>query len=146
MIVLRFLGLVVLLNVARYVVGFAAIPLVTHRMFGVMEAHPDVFNMEFTTADWVTSFSYNFVLWLAAAWGYHLMRPTLKGGEIARSFKAFGLFWLFFAALSAIYMNHYAHPRMFYMASIGDAVFAFAAVALANGLFYPSVMGRPRVS
>jgi hypothetical protein len=144
MTALRLLGLVVILNVARYVGGFVVMPLITTHLFVVMEENPTVFNLQYGTADWVTSFGYNFLLWLACTWAYHLMRASLAGGEVMRSFKAFGLMWLFFAALSAVYMNHYLHSKVFYLASIGDGFFAFAVVAFANGMLYPMVMGVPR--
>ena len=45
------------------------------------------------------------------------------------------------AAISAIYMNHYSHPRDFFFWNILDGVIAFGAVAVANGLLYRRVMG-----
>jgi len=142
MTVLRFLLLVVLLNVVRYVVGpLVEAPLILPRLFGAMEASPEVFRTSFTTFDWVTSYGYNFLLWLSISWLYHLARPALRGGELARSLAVFGVGWLFFAALSFVYMNHYAHPRDFYLWNVADALVVFPIVALANAWLYPRLLG-----
>jgi len=142
MTVLRFLVLVVLLNVVRYLVaGVIEQALVLPHLFGAMAESPEYFRTQFATWDWVTSYLYNFVMWGVAAWVFHLLRPVLKGGDVVTSLKSFGLMWLMFAAVSAIYMNHYSHPRDFYLWNILDAVIAFATVAVANGLLYRRVMG-----
>ena len=144
MTLLRFLVLVVLLNVVRYLVaGVVAQALVLPHLFGAMAQSPEYFRTEFTTWDWATSYLYNFVMWGVAAWVFHLLRPVLKGGDVVASLKSFGLIWLMFAAVSAIYMNHYSHPRDFYVWNILDAVIAFATVAVANGLLYRRVMRSP---
>lgn len=145
MTALRLLLLVVLLNVVRYVVGpIVEAPFILPRLFAEMEASPGVFRTEFTTFDWVTSYAYNFVLWLAIVWTYHLARPALRGGEIRRSLAVFGVAWLFFAALSFVYMNHYAHPRAFYLWNVADAAVVFPIVGLANAWLYPRLMGVSR--
>ena len=115
--------------------------LVLPHLFGAMAESPEYFSTEFGTWDWVTSYLYNFVMWGVAAWVFHLLRPVLKGGDVVASLKSFGLMWLMFAAVSAIYMNHYSHPRDFYLWNILDAVIAFATVAVANGLLYRRVLG-----
>lgn len=144
MTVLRFLVLVVLLNVVRYLVaGVIEQALVLPHLFGAMAESPEHFRTEFATWDWVTSYLYNFVMWGVAAWVFHLLRPVLRGGDVVASLKSFGLMWLMFAAVSAIYMNHYSHPRDFYLWNILDAVIAFSTVAVANGLLYRHVMGSP---
>ena len=103
---LRFLVLVVLLNVVRYLVaGVVEQALVLPHLFGAMAESPEYF--------------------------------------MVASLKSFGLMWLMFAAVSAIYMNHYSHPRDFYLWNILDAVIAFATVAVANGLLYRRVLGPP---
>lgn len=143
MLVLRFLILVVLLNLARYLVGgLLEAWTVAPRLFGEMAAHPSYFVQEFGTWDWVTSFTYNFVMWLAAAWFFHLARPSLPGSDLSASLQVFALAWLFFASVSFIYMNHYSHPADFYVWNVLDAVIAFGVVAVANGLLYRRVMGR----
>jgi len=140
--VLRFLVLVVLLNVVRYLVaGVVEQALVLPHLFGAMAESAEYFRTEFATWDWITSYLYNFVMWGVAAWIFHLLRPVLKGGDVVASLKVFGLMWLMFAAVSAIYMNHYSHPRDFYVWNILDAVIAFGTVAVANGLLYRRVMG-----
>lgn len=139
----RFLALVVLLNVVRYLVaGVVEQMLVLPHLFGAMAESPEYFRTEFTTWDWITSYLYNFVMWGVAAWVFHLLRPVLRGGNVVASLKSFALMWLMFAAVSAIYMNHYSHPRDFYLWNILDAVIAFGTVAVANGLLYGRVMGR----
>ncbi|MDH3222995.1 MAG: hypothetical protein OEO23_04700 [Gemmatimonadota bacterium] len=139
---IRFLVLVVLLNVIRYVVTpLLETPFIFPRLFAAMEASPEYFNQAFSTWDWITSYAYNFVMWGCATWLFHLLRPVLKGGDVTASFKVFGLVWLLFASVSAIYMNHYSHPRNFYGWNILDAFLAFGLVALANGILYRRVMG-----
>ena len=57
--VLKFLALVILLNVIRY--AYAFLPLeqfAAAPMFSVMGENPSYFNSDFTTMDWVTSFFY----------------------------------------------------------------------------------------
>lgn len=142
MIYLRFLALVVLLNLIRYLVG-AVIepPLIFPGLFGVMESHASYFRTSFTTLDWATSYFYNFMVWLTCVWVFHRMRPSLRGGDLAASCEVFGLLWLFFASVSAVYMNHYSHPRSFYLWNVADALLMFAVVAIANGLLYRHLMG-----
>jgi hypothetical protein len=45
--------------------------------------------------------------------------------------------FLFFASVSAVYMNHYSHPKDFYIYNILDGLVVFPIVAVANGLLYP---------
>ena len=142
MFVLRFLALVVLLNLVRYFVGgvieaWTVLP----PLFAAMEASSEYFSTRFTTFDWVTSFLYNFGVWLCAAWFFHLARPRLPGSDLVASLQSFALAWLFFASVSGVYMNHYAHPGDFYFWNVLDAVIAFTVVAVANGLLYRWVMG-----
>ena len=65
------------------------------------------------------------------------MRTRLRGPLVVRSLKAYGVMWLMFASVSAIYMNHYSHPKTFYIFNILDAVIVFPIVAVANGLLHP---------
>ncbi len=141
--VIHFLALVILLNVLRYLVGgpIEAVTFLPH-LFGEMEKYPTYFATEFTAVDWMTSYFYNFMMWLAAVWIFHLLRPALRGTDLTVSLKVFSLMWLFFASVSAVYMNHYSHPKMFYIVNIADSLFVFGLVALANGLLYRWVMGR----
>lgn len=44
---------------------------------------------------------------------------------------------LTFASISAIDMNHYSHPKEFYLYSFFDALLVFPIVAVATGLLYP---------
>jgi hypothetical protein len=145
--ILRFLILVVLLNVIRYVAGeplemWTVLP----HVFGEMERHPDYFRTEFTQFDWITSYLYNFMVWLVVVWLFHLARPAIRGRDMIVSLEVFGLMWLFFASVSAVYMNHYSHPRDFYLYNVADALLMFALVGAANGLLYRRVMGRHAAS
>jgi hypothetical protein len=142
MTVVRFLGLVVVLNIVRYVVTAPLETiLVFPGLFAAMEASPSYFNTTFGQWEWVTSYAYNFAMWAVAAGVFHLLRPVLRGHDVVASLKAFGLQWAMFAAVSAIYMNHYSHPRDFYLWNILDGVLAFGVVAVTNGLLYRRVMG-----
>lgn len=136
----KLLLLVVLLNVIRYVVPIPLeMPLAAGRMFAVMESHAAYFNTQFTRFDWITSYFYNFMMWLTCTWVFVLIYPRLRGHMVVRSLKVYGLMFLFFASLSAIYMNHYSHPKEFYIYSVVDALIVMPIVAVANGLLYPLV-------
>lgn len=141
---LKFLLLVVILNVVRYLVG-GPIESVTimEPMHDVMPKYPDTFDTDFTGTDFAISLFYNFMLWLTATWVFHIAHPALKGNFISKSFKIFGLMCLFFISLAAVYMNHYADPiKRFYLFSMLDAIIIFSVVALANGLIYPRLFKR----
>ena len=137
MTMLKLLGLVVVLNIVRYV---AAAPLevylVLGQLFGAMEQSA-CFNTAFTTADWVTSYFYNFMMWFSITLMFYFAEQGLGGGYVLRSLKLYGIAWLFFASLSAVYMNHYSHPKDFYFFNVLDALLVFPIVAIANGLLYP---------
>ena len=141
--ILRLLLLTVLLNLARYLIG-GLIEQVTvmPRLVAAMAASPTYFNTAFTPADWATSFAYNFAMWLTAVIAFHLMRPRLGVGRWLPSLKGFALMYGGFASVSAIYMNHYSHPKAFYVYSIADGAIAFAVVAVANALLYPRLVER----
>lgn len=143
MLFVRFLALVVILNILRYVVGgFLIEPFVIFAgLFAAIEASAEYFNTVYGTFDWVTSFFYNFMMWLTCIWVFHLMRPAIKGSDLIASFKVFGIMWLFFASVSAILMNHYSHPKDFYFWIVLDGLLIYALVALGNGLLYRRVMG-----
>ena len=138
-IVLKLLGLTILLNLVRYY----TLPLVFERLVvfpglvGAMEEHPEFFRNEFTTFDWVTSYLYNFMMWFVFTSLYYLLHPRLTGGHVLKSLKAYGCFFLLFASISFIYMNHYSHPRAFYLWNVLDAALVMPVVALANGLLFP---------
>jgi hypothetical protein len=140
---LRLVLLTLFLNLVRYVVGgLIEQATVLPRLMGAMAASRSYFNTQFTRADWVTSYAYNFVMWLVAVVAFHLMRPRLGKGRFKPSLKGFGLMYLFFAAVSAIYMNHYSHPKAFYGYNILDGFVVFGVVALANAVLYPRVVER----
>ena len=142
LMILRFLGLVLLLNVLRYGGGFLFEPFIIFPgLFGAMEESASFFRTEFQTFDWVTSYFYNFLMWLTCVWMFHLLRPVIGGSDLVASLKVFGIMWLMFTSVSAIYMNHYAHPRDFYFWNIFDALLVYALVAAGNGLIYRRIMG-----
>ena len=133
----KLLVLVIILNVIRYVAGFPIEAwLFFDGMGGAMERSSSYFNFSFTAFDWATSYFYNFVMWFVCVWVFHLVRPAVTGHSVVKSLKVFGILFLFFASVSAIYMNHYSHPKDFYFYSIADASVVFALVGLANGLLY----------
>lgn len=143
MLFIRFLALVVILNVLRYLCGFLLEPLVIFPgLSAAMEASPNYFNTTFDRFDWLTSYAYNFMMWFCCVWLFHLMRPAIRGSDYTASFKVFGIMWIFFASVSAILMNHYSHPKNFYFWIILDGILVYALVAACNGLLYRRVMGR----
>ena len=143
MLLLRFLALVVILNVLRYVIGgFLVEPFtIFSGLFTAMQESASYFNSVFDTFDWVTSFFYNFMMWLICVWVFHLLRPVIKGSDLVASFKVFGIMCLFFASISAILMNHYSHPKDFYFWIVLDGLLMYALVATGNGLLYRQIMG-----
>ena len=118
--------------------------LVLDRLFAEMEKHASYFNTEFTAFDWVTSYFYNFMVWLAITWVFHKMHPVLSGNHLVKSLKVYALMYVFFASVSAVYMNHYRHPKAFYLYNLLDALIVFPLVAIANGLLYPRILGGGR--
>lgn len=136
---LKLIVLTLLLNLVRYFVG-GPIEAVTimEPMHKVMPMFPDVFDNDFATADFVRSLFYNYVMWFAAALGFHLMVPSLKGHIFVKSFAGYGVMCLFFIGLAAVYMNHYVDSvKTFYVWSMIDALIVFSVVAAANALLYP---------
>ena len=135
----KFLLLVFLLNLVRYVLGGPLeVLLVIEGMHSVMPEYPEVFNTEFSNADFMISLGYNFMLWLTATWVFYLSHTALRGSYIIRSLKIFGLMGLFFISLAAVYMNHFTEPvRPFYLYSMLDALILFPIVGVANGLLFP---------
>lgn len=137
--VLKFLLLVVLLNVVRYVVG-GPIESVTimEPMHAVMPEYPEVFDTNFSTTDFTISLGYNFMMWCTATWVFHLTHPVFGGHVVAKSLKVFGLMCMFFVSQAAVYMNHYTDPvKPFYLYSMLDGLIVFTIVGVANGLLYP---------
>jgi hypothetical protein len=68
------------------------------------------------------------------------MHARIGGSWWRRSFLVMGLMYVFFASVSAIYMNHYSHPPDFYLLNIADGLIAFAVVAAANALLYRRIV------
>lgn len=140
----KFLGLVVLLNIIRYLIGgpIEAVVLM-EPMHAVMPQYPEVFDTDFSSTDFAVSLFYNFMLWLTATWVFYIAHPELKGNFIVKSLKLFALMGLFFISLAAIYMNHYtADIKTFYLYSMLDAVILFPLLGLANGLLFPRIFKK----
>ena len=143
MLIIRFLALVLILNVLRYLGGFLIEPFVIFPgLSAAMESNASYFNNAFDTSDWVTSYFYNFMMWLTCIWVFHLMRPAIKGSDLVASLKVFGILCLSFASIAAILMNHYSHPKNFYFWIILDGILIYALVAMCNGFLYRRMMGR----
>lgn len=142
--VLKFLGLVVLLNIIRYFIGGPIEALVLmEEMHAVIPQYPEVFDNDFSTLDFSISLFYNFILWLTATWVFYIAHPQLQGSFIIKSLKIFGLMGLFFVSLAAVYMNHYtAEIKPFYLYSMLDAVILFPLVGIANGLLFPRIFKK----
>lgn len=137
--VFKFLGLVLILNIIRYLVGGPLEALILmEEMHAVMPQYPEVFDTDFSTMDFTISLFYNFMMWLTATWVFYIAHPQLKGNFILKSLKVFGLMGLFFISLAAVYMNHYtADIKTFYLYSMLDAIILFPLVGVANGLLFP---------
>lgn len=137
-VILRLTLLCILLNLIRYyVIGFIEGVVVMGPFLQAMGESASYFRTEFQTMDWVTSYAYNFIMWFTAVVAFHMVRPQLTGSMMVRSLKVFVFFAVVFAAISAIYMNHYSHPKDFYVWSILDAALVFPLMGLANGWLYP---------
>jgi hypothetical protein len=137
--IMKLAGLVVLLNVVRYLLGgFVEGLTIMEPMHRPMSLYPEVFDNDFTTTDFTISLIYNYAVWFFATVAFHLLNPLLKGSIWVRSLKSYGLMAAFFCSLAAVYMNHYtADVKPFYFWSMVDAVIVFTIVALANALLYP---------
>ncbi len=134
----KLIGLCAVLNILRYYVfGFIEGVFVMGPLFAAMEQSKEYFNTDFKTIDWVTSYFYNFVLWFVITIAFHVVHPRLTGNTVLRSLKVYGLMLVMFASVSAIYMNHYSHPKDFYIYNILDSVLIFPLVGIANGFLYP---------
>ena len=140
----KFILLVVLLNLIRYLVGGPVEAItITEGMHKVIPMYPEVFDNDFGTTDFMISLFYNFMLWLTATWVFHIAHSNVTGNFIVKSFKIFGLMCLFFVSLAAVYMNHYTDAvKPFYFYSMIDALIVFPIVALANGLIYPRLFKK----
>lgn len=115
-VILKLIALTVMLNLVRYVViGFVKEIVIVEKIGAAMAASSSYFNLEFSTADWVTSYLYNFVMWLMLTVFFHKTHPFLRGGMILKSLKVYVSTLVVFLSISAIFMNHYSHPQDFYL-------------------------------
>ena len=130
----KLVALTGLLNLVRYyTVPFVLEPLVIFPgLSGAMEQSSAYFNLNFTAQEWAMSYFYNFTMWFAFTVLYYFLQGSLSGGHVARSLKAYGMFFLIFASISFIYMNHYSHPKSFYLWNVLDAAIVMPVVAIAN--------------
>ena len=141
MIAARLLILILVLNLVRYfLIGVIEEALVLTYLFDSMAQSSSYFSTDFSTFDWITSYLYNFVMWSTVVYVYHRFHSLVGGNPYVRSLKIFFIMWVFFAAVSAIYMNHYSHPRDFYIWNIIDAFLVYGLLALANGFLYPKLL------
>ena len=127
----------VLLNIIRYFPGgFIESITIFEPMHKPMEEYPDCFG--FTEADLRFSYAYNFLLWLSVVLIFHISHRSLNGKMIFRSLIIFGICFLFFGSLAAIYMNHFVPGiRSFYIYSILDGLILFSLLGVINGFLYP---------
>lgn len=136
--ILKFLLLVFLLNSIRYAVGWPLERLLVHeKLSAAMENSGDIFNLQFTAGNWAAFFFVNFMMWFLISVIYVKMEPVVHGHPIRKSLKVYGVMFLFFAAVSALYMNQYNHPGDFYVYHVLDGMLIFPLVAVANGLIHP---------
>lgn len=82
------------------------------------------------------------MLWLSFSWIYYYIHPVFKGNHVTKSLKLYAIMLVVFASISAIYMNHYSHPKDFYVWSVVDAALVFPVVAIANGLLFPWIFKK----
>jgi hypothetical protein len=57
-----------------------------------------------------------------------------------KSLKVYGLIYLLLFNVSAIYMNHYRHPKNSYAYNILDGLIVFPLVGIVNGIIYPRLL------
>ncbi len=139
----KLIALCVALNIIRYfVIGFVEQLLVFGPLFTAMEQSREYFNTDYQAVDWITSYLYNFAMWFCFLVAFHVHHPHMKGHMVWRSLRVFGLMLLIFLSISAIYMNHYSHPKDFYVWNMIDALIVLPLVALANGILYPFIFRR----
>ncbi len=67
------------------------------------------------------------------------LHPVVHGSPLVRSLKVYGVMFIFFASVSAVYMTHYNHPSDFYIYKILDGLMIFTLLAFANARIYPHV-------
>lgn len=134
-----------ILNILRYYVfGYVEQVIIMGPLFAAMEQSKAYFNNDFQTIDWITSYFYNFIMWFVITIAFHIGQPHIKGHIVLRSLKVYGLMLVMFARISAIYMNHYSHPKDFYIMNILDSVLIFPLVGIANGFLYPFFFRLPQ--
>ncbi len=135
----RLFALTLALNIIRYSVGGAIEgATVMEPMHAVMPFYPEVFDNNFTAADFSISLVYNFIMWFVATGVFHLMHPSLRGSMIVRSLKSYLIMCLFFCSVGAVYMNHYVEAlKPFYAWSMVSSVIVFSVVGVSNGFLYP---------
>lgn len=138
--VLKLTLLVALLAVVRVVIGHPLERLLlADRIDAAMEANSGYFNTQFSTLDWVTYCFYSFAKWFAVSAIYMKLDGVVHGRPLVRSLKVYGVMFVFFASVSAVYMNQYNHPGDFYVYKILQGLLIFTLMAFANAWIYPLV-------
>ncbi len=138
--VLKLTLLVALLSVIRLGLGHPLERLLLNdRIDAAILASSGYFNTQFSTLDWVTYCFYSFVKWFSVSALYMKLDSVVHGRPLVRSLKVYGVAFLFFASISAAYMNQYNHPSDFYIYKILDGLLVFTLMALANTWIYPLV-------
>ncbi len=136
--VLKFILLVVFLTAVRYVVGGPLEKLlIADRLTATMEREYGFFNWQPSSIVWATSYFYSFMIWFLVSLVYVKIYPMVHGHPIWKSLKVYGVMFLYFATVSAMYMNQYSHSSDFYLYNILDRMIIFPLVAVANGLLHP---------
>jgi hypothetical protein len=136
--ILKFLLLVFLLNSVRYAIGWPLERLlIQERLSAVTEGSPDIFNGAFGPWEWAIYFLANFMTWFLISVIYVKIEPQVHGSPMRKSFKVYGVMFLYFVAVSVTYMNQYSHPSDFYVWNILDRMLIFPIMAVTNGLIYP---------
>lgn len=137
----KFLLLVIILNVIRYTLLVPIEAMLIFDWHDRVLKGADYFNYDFSTIDWATSFFYNFMMWFIITYIFSVAHPILKGNMIISSLKVYGMMYLFFVFISAVYMNHY-QDKEFHIIIILDGLITFSMLAVANGLIYPLIFKK----
>lgn len=142
--ILKVFLLVFLLNSVRYAVGWPLERLfMREKLHAAMQDAGDIFNLQPTPWNWAAFFFVNFLIWFLITVVYVKIEPVVHGHPIRKSLKVYGVMFLFFVAISALYMNQYNHPGDFYVYHILDGMLIFPLVAVANGLIHPRLFRLP---
>jgi hypothetical protein len=142
--ILKTILLAVLLTAVRYAIGLPVEWfLIYDKLNSVMTQGRELFNVEFTPIEQLYSVAYNFLGWLLITILYVKIEPIVHGHPIRKSLKVYGVMYMYFVSVSAIYMLRYNHPSDFYLFMMLDRLLLFPIVAVANGILHPRLF-RPQ--